>query len=69
VEKNRARINILDESAIVCSTLAFSGSSMFRMMARSFDVVVIDEAAQVWMCIYDTHTQYAVYSQPHNMHM
>jgi len=32
---------------VVCSTLSFSGSGMFARMTRQFDVVVIDEAAQV----------------------
>jgi len=45
-ERDRVRINILDEASIVASTLAFSGSSMFSRMTRNFDVVVIDEAAQ-----------------------
>jgi senataxin len=30
----------------VCSTLSFSGASVFKRMTRGFDVVVIDEAAQ-----------------------
>ena len=31
----------------VCTTLSFSGSTAFTRLARKFDVVVIDEAAQV----------------------
>lgn len=31
----------------VCTTLSFSGSSAFTRLTRKFDVVVIDEAAQV----------------------
>ena len=31
----------------VCTTLSFSGSSAFTRLARKFDVVVVDEAAQV----------------------
>ncbi|KAK3258074.1 hypothetical protein CYMTET_32865 [Cymbomonas tetramitiformis] len=46
VEIDRARVSILDECAIVASTLAFSGAGMFARMTRAFDVVVIDEAAQ-----------------------
>jgi len=46
LERDRARLAILDECAIVASTLSFSGSGLFARMARSFDVVIIDEAAQ-----------------------
>ncbi|CAI5466534.1 unnamed protein product [Closterium sp. Yama58-4] len=46
VERDRIRVAILDEAAIVCSTLAFAGSGVFSRMSRPFDVVVIDEAAQ-----------------------
>ncbi len=45
-ERDRLRIAVLDESSIVCSTLSFAGSPMFYRMARKFDVVIIDEAAQ-----------------------
>ncbi|KAL6652887.1 hypothetical protein ACP70R_011812 [Stipagrostis hirtigluma subsp. patula] len=45
-EYDRIRASILDEAAIVFSTLSFSGSSIFSRMARGFDVVIIDEAAQ-----------------------
>ncbi|KAG9444226.1 hypothetical protein H6P81_015566 [Aristolochia fimbriata] len=45
-DRDRIRASILDESAIVFSTLSFSGSSLFRRMNRIFDVVIIDEAAQ-----------------------
>ncbi|KAL6876336.1 hypothetical protein ACP4OV_012908 [Aristida adscensionis] len=45
-EYDRIRASILDEAAIVFSTLSFSGSSIFSRMARAFDVVIIDEAAQ-----------------------
>lgn len=38
---------ILEEANIVCTTLGFSGSSLFLRLTRKFDVVVIDEAAQV----------------------
>lgn len=40
------KLKLLEEAHIVCSTLSFSGSSIFLQMARKFDVVVIDEAAQ-----------------------
>lgn len=45
-EYDRIRDSILDEAAIVFSTLSFSGSSIFSRMTRAFDVVIIDEAAQ-----------------------
>lgn len=38
------RASVLDEAAIVFSTLSFSGS--FSNLTRGFDVVIIDEAAQ-----------------------
>ena len=38
--------SILDEAAIVFSTLSFSGSAILTRMTRAFDVVIIDEAAQ-----------------------
>ena len=46
LERDRVKLAILDEAAVVCSTLSFSGSGMFARMTRQFDVVVIDEAAQ-----------------------
>ncbi|MCO5574144.1 hypothetical protein L7F22_027924 [Adiantum nelumboides] len=46
MERERMRLAILSEAAIVCSTLSFSGSGVFHRMNRGFDVVVIDEAAQ-----------------------
>ncbi|GAQ80554.1 P-loop containing nucleoside triphosphate hydrolases superfamily protein [Klebsormidium nitens] len=46
MERDRIRTAILDEAAIVCSTLSFSGSGAFGRMSRPFDVVIIDEAAQ-----------------------
>ncbi|XP_078172250.1 putative helicase MAGATAMA 3 isoform X2 [Carex rostrata] len=45
-DRDRIRASILDEAAIVFSTLSFSGSSAFSRMGRPFDVVIIDEAAQ-----------------------
>ncbi|KQJ82618.1 hypothetical protein BRADI_5g10080v3 [Brachypodium distachyon] len=45
-EYDRIRASVLDEAAIVFSTLSFSGSTVFSRMTRSFDVVIIDEAAQ-----------------------
>ncbi|XP_073007942.1 probable helicase MAGATAMA 3 [Typha latifolia] len=45
-DRDRIRASVLDEAAIVFSTLSFSGSSIFSRMNRVFDVVIIDEAAQ-----------------------
>ncbi|VAI54731.1 unnamed protein product [Triticum turgidum subsp. durum] len=45
-EYDRIRASLLDEAAIVFSTLSFSGSAIFTRMTRAFDVVIIDEAAQ-----------------------
>ncbi|VAI43122.1 unnamed protein product [Triticum turgidum subsp. durum] len=45
-EQDRIRASLLDEAAIVFSTLSFSGSAIFTRMTRAFDVVIIDEAAQ-----------------------
>ncbi|XP_039140308.1 probable helicase MAGATAMA 3 [Dioscorea cayenensis subsp. rotundata] len=46
VDRDRIRASILDEAAIVFSTLSFSGSALFSRMNRVFDIVIIDEAAQ-----------------------
>ncbi|KAH7281053.1 hypothetical protein KP509_36G027600 [Ceratopteris richardii] len=46
MERERMRLSIMNEAAIVCSTLSFSGSGVFHRMNRGFDVVIIDEAAQ-----------------------
>ena len=45
-ELDRARAAVLEEASVVCTTLSFSGSAAFRRLARKFDVVVVDEAAQ-----------------------
>ncbi|KAI8556499.1 hypothetical protein RHMOL_Rhmol05G0257700 [Rhododendron molle] len=45
-ERDSIRASILDEAAIVFSTLSFSGSVLFSKINRGFDVVIIDEAAQ-----------------------
>lgn len=45
-ERDRVRAAILDSASIVCTTLAFAGSSSFSRLASSFDAVVVDEAAQ-----------------------
>ncbi|TVU14519.1 hypothetical protein EJB05_37994, partial [Eragrostis curvula] len=45
-EDERMKAAIMDEAAIVFSTLSFSGQSIFSKMTRTFDVVIIDEAAQ-----------------------
>lgn len=44
--REKARMAILEEADIVCSTLSFSGAGLFERISRPFDVVVIDEAAQ-----------------------
>nr|XP_043622899.1 probable helicase MAGATAMA 3 [Erigeron canadensis] len=44
--RDTIRASIMDESAIVFSTLSFSGTSLFTKLNRTFDIVVIDEAAQ-----------------------
>ncbi|RMZ53306.1 hypothetical protein APUTEX25_004794 [Auxenochlorella protothecoides] len=46
LERDRARMAILEEASIVCTTLSFSGSASFVRLARKFDVVIVDEAAQ-----------------------
>jgi hypothetical protein len=46
LDRDRARLAILEEAAIVCATLAFSGGGGFTRLVRKFDVVVVDEAAQ-----------------------
>uniref|UniRef100_A0A1D1XNF7 Putative helicase MAGATAMA 3 n=1 Tax=Anthurium amnicola TaxID=1678845 RepID=A0A1D1XNF7_9ARAE len=46
MDRDQIRASILDEAAIVFSTLSFSGSALFGRMNRVFDVVIIDEAAQ-----------------------
>ena len=45
-EREMMRTTVLEDAAIVCSTLSFSGSGAFGHMARPFDVVIVDEAAQ-----------------------
>lgn len=44
--RDKIRDSIIDESAIVFSTLSFNGSALFSRARRIFDVVIIDEAAQ-----------------------
>lgn len=46
MERERMRANILQEASIVFSTLSGAGSAAFHRLARHFDVVVVDEAAQ-----------------------
>lgn len=46
VEMDRLKMEVIESSSIVCSTLSFSGSSLLQRISRPFDVVVIDEAAQ-----------------------
>ncbi|CAN0897718.1 Probable helicase MAGATAMA 3 [Linum grandiflorum] len=45
-DTDNIRSSILDEAVIVFSTLSFSGSALFSKLNHSFDVVIIDEAAQ-----------------------
>lgn len=45
-ERDSLRASILEDAAIVFSTLSFSGSSLFSKLNHGFDVVIIDEAAQ-----------------------
>ena len=44
--KDDARLLVIDEAHIVCTTLSFSGSDIFKRSSRKFDCVIIDEAAQ-----------------------
>ena len=46
IERDRLKQAILEEASVVCSTLSFSGSGMFSRMSKTFDAVIIDEAAQ-----------------------
>lgn len=46
MDRDSVRASILDEAAIVFSTLSFSGSALLTKLNRGFDVVIIDEAAQ-----------------------
>ncbi|KAK2992800.1 hypothetical protein RJ640_009097 [Escallonia rubra] len=45
-DRDSVRASIMDEAVIVFSTLSFSGSALFSKVNRTFDVVIIDEAAQ-----------------------
>ena len=42
-----AKMAVLNEAAIVCTTLSCAGYSMFSQLKQGFDTVLIDEAAQV----------------------
>ncbi|XP_020583755.1 probable helicase MAGATAMA 3 [Phalaenopsis equestris] len=46
MNRDMIRDSIIDDSAIVFSTLSFNGSSLFSRTKDIFDVVIIDEAAQ-----------------------
>eukprot|EP00879_Flechtneria_rotunda_P030366 GHRR01032991.1.p1 GENE.GHRR01032991.1~~GHRR01032991.1.p1 ORF type:complete len:266 (+),score=55.51 GHRR01032991.1:320-1117(+) len=46
LQRERAKLTILQEAVIVASTLSFAGSSVFHRLTKHFDVVIIDEAAQ-----------------------
>jgi senataxin len=41
-----AKMQVLNEAAIVCTTLSCAGYSMFSQLKQGFDTVLIDEAAQ-----------------------
>ena len=45
-DRERARVAILREAAVVGSTLSFAGSSALAALGNHFDVVIVDEAAQ-----------------------
>ena len=45
-ELDRMRSAVVEEAEIVGSTLGFSGSNLFNKLSCTFDIVVIDEAAQ-----------------------
>ncbi|KAH9626455.1 hypothetical protein KSS87_004956 [Heliosperma pusillum] len=45
-DRDNIRASILDDAVIVFCTLSFSGSTIFSKMNRTFDIVIIDEAAQ-----------------------
>ncbi|KAK3012179.1 hypothetical protein RJ639_010874 [Escallonia herrerae] len=56
-DRDSVRASIMDEAVIVFSTLSFSGSALFSKVNRTFDVVIIDEAAQaVDIVIYSTES-------------
>lgn len=46
LQRERTKLAILQEAVIVASTLSFAGSALFHRLAKHFDVVIIDEAAQ-----------------------
>ncbi|WIA30316.1 hypothetical protein OEZ86_000404 [Tetradesmus obliquus] len=46
LQRERAKLSILQDAVIVASTLSFAGSAVFHRLAKHFDVVIIDEAAQ-----------------------
>ncbi|KAF8026353.1 hypothetical protein BT93_F2981 [Corymbia citriodora subsp. variegata] len=46
LDTDNIRAALLDEAAIVFSTLSFSGSTLFSKSNHGFDVVIVDEAAQ-----------------------
>eukprot|EP00775_Hariotina_reticulata_P010999 gene10999-11153_t len=46
LQRDRAKLAILQEAVIVASTLSFAGSAVFQRLSKHFDVVIVDEAAQ-----------------------
>ncbi|KAK1364568.1 hypothetical protein POM88_040129 [Heracleum sosnowskyi] len=61
-DKNALRNSILDEATIVFSTLSFSGK-----LNRTFDVVIIDEAAQAVLFLIVIFKILATVIDPANM--
>ncbi len=53
--REAARQAILHEASIVFSTLSFAGSGVLHRTGRGFDVVVIDEAAQVIAAVHSAY--------------
>ena len=41
-----AKMSVLNEAAIVCTTLSCAGYTMFSQLGQGFDTVLVDEAAQ-----------------------
>ena len=46
VSYDAAKMMVLNEASIVCTTLSCAGYSMFSQLKHGFDTVLIDEAAQ-----------------------
>jgi len=46
LQRERMKLQVLQEASVVASTLSFAGSAVFHRLGKHFDVVIIDEAAQ-----------------------